>query len=455
MSDRHGPTGGGFTRRLGLLDCVFLSVGGMIGSAIFIFPGTTGQLIGPASVLAWVAAGLLMSAIALTYTELSLAFPHVGGPAVYPYETFGPRPALRSFASYLEGVCYCVGWGFGITFSALAIASYAAVIVPGLGSYGRVLPLVAILLSFVVNVVGVDVTSRTNLVFSALLLAVLVAFIALGLAHASPGNYRPFLTGGPLAFLAAVQVATVGFGAWTVITATAGEIKRPRWTIPRAILASLAITVLLYAGIDLALHGVVPPGAFVQGSAVASTPLGVAAMAFGIPVFSRFILPLAAIAAIFTTMLVGTLSASRVLYVLGENGTLPAGFASMSERFDVPWVGVVAITLLAGAFAAFPNYFFQLVVVSAVLGTGVPYAINILSFIGLRYYRPDIDPGYRAPGGYALAVVAFVALAIAMIGLATTELAWSIGAVVPISAYFVIRYWRRPDAFSRAADLQT
>src|SRR6056297_3416855 len=97
-------TDGTFSQKLGLLDAVLLSLGGMVGSAIFVFPGSTGRLTGPSAVGAWFLAGILMIAIALCYTELSLAFPETGAVAVFPYEAFGPYPAVRAFASYLEGV---------------------------------------------------------------------------------------------------------------------------------------------------------------------------------------------------------------------------------------------------------------------------------------------------------------------------------------------------------------
>ena len=439
-------SGGELERSLGLLDCVLLSVGGMVGSAIFVFPGTTGQLIGPASILAWVAAGVLISAIALVYTELSLAFPRAGGPAVFPYETFGSNRTVRAFASYLEGVSYSIGWAFAITVSALAIADYAAVIVPAAGGATVPIAVAAIVLAGGVNLVGVDFTSRTNLVLSLVLLAVLVIFVALGVAAADVGNYRPFLTGAPVQFFAAVNVAITGYGAWTAIPSAAEEIERPGRTIPRAILLSLLVTALLYAGVVAAIHGLIPGSAFVEGSAVATRPLSVAAESLGVPVFQRYVLPFAAIAAIFTTMLVGTLSAGRVLFALGRNGTLPRAFASVNERFGVPWLGIVAISALAGAFAAFPQYFYQLLVVAAVVGTGIPYAINVLSFVGLRRYRPDVTSPFRAPGGYWLALVAFAALAVAMVGLGVTAVVWSVGAVALIAGYFVVRHLRHADA---------
>lgn len=443
---------GRLDRRLGLLDCVLLSVGGMVGSAIFVFPGTTGQLAGPGAILAWVLAGLLMLSIALCYTELSLAFPRAGGPAVFPAETFGPWPLGRAFASYLEGICYAVGWGFGITVSALAIAQYAGILVPAASGHTIVLALVGVGLAVAVNLAGVTATSRTNLVLSAGLLAILLVFVALGLANADPTNYRSMFSDGLGSLAAAAAVAMTGFGAWTVIPASAGEVREPSRTIPRAIVLSLVVSTLLYGAIVAAVHGVVPASAFVEGAPVMAAPLGVAAESMGVALFANLLLPLAAIVAIFTTMLVGVMSAGRVLYALGENGTLPGVVGQVSDRTGVPWVGILLIGGLAAALAAVPQYFFQLLVVATVVGTGVPYAINIVSLVGLRRYRPDVDPGFRAPGGSALPVVAFGALAVAMVGLGATEVWWSAGALGVIAAGFGLRYLAAPRAVAPAAE---
>ena len=449
MSERVEASSGdgGLTRELGLLDCVLLSVGGMVGSAIFVFPGSTGRLAGPASTLAWLVAGLLMMVIALCYTELALAFPKAGGPAVFPAETFGPNPFVRLFASYIEGVSYCIGMVFSITISALAIAQYLGIAFPSMKGYVVLIALVAIVLSFLVNLVGVTSTSRTNLVLSSLLLTVLLVFVAAGLTKFEPTNYEPFFTGGPAKFFAAVQLALTGYGAWTAIPSVAEEVKRPAKTVPRAILLSLLVTTGGYTLVVVVLHGVVPTSAFQSGNAVIEVPLGVAAAKLGLPVVQRYLLPLGAIVAIFTTMLVGTMSASRIVLALGRNDTLPSFFAAVDSRFQVPWVGLVTVSLVAAALTAFPEYFYELLVIASVVGTGLPYALNIVSFVGLRYYRPDVTPPFRAPGGYALPAVALVALSVAMVGLGSTEVLWSLVTVVLIAGSFLVRYLIWPELF--------
>lgn len=426
-----------FDRDLDLLDCVLLSLGGMIGSAIFVFPGSTGRLAGASATLAWLLAGILMAAIALCYTELTLAFPHAGAPAVFPYETLGPWPEIRAFASYLEGVGYAFGWVFGITVSALAIAGYLGRLFPAASGYTVSIALLAVGAACGVNLLGVQLTSRTNLMVSAFLLAVLVMFVVAGLASAAPTNYRPFFAGDAASFLAAVQIATTAYGAWTVVPSAIEEVQEPSRTAPRAIILSLAVAAVFYTAIVAVVHGVLPISSFGQGGQVASTPLGAAAATIGLP-WLRYLLSVGAVAAIFTTMLVGTLSAGRVVFALGDNGTLPEVFAR-TNSYQVPWVGVLAVTLVAGALATFPGYFYELLVVASIVGTGMPYGINLLSFVGLRIYRTDVTPSFRVPGGLVVAGVAGVALAITMVGLGSTEIVWSLAVLGLVTAYYLLQ----------------
>ena len=427
-----------FTHRLGLFDCLLLSVGGMVGSAIFVFPGSTGQLAGPAAPFAWLLAGLLMTAIALCYTELTLAFPRTGALAIFPYETLGTSPRLRQFASYLEGVGYAIGWVFGITVSALAIAGYLGTVVPSATGHTTVVALVAIALVTAINLLGVEVTSRLNLVLAAVLLAVLGAFVAVATARFDPARTPRLVVGGPASFLAAVQIAMTAYGAWTVVPAAIGEVRDPAYTAPRAILLSLGVTAVLYTAVVFALHDVVPLPRFADGGSTLRTPLATAATILGVQ-WLRYALAFGAVVAIFTTMLVGTMSASRVLFAIGENGSLPSQFASVTTGTGAPGVGIVVVGTAAAVLTLFPQYFYELLVVASIVGTGIPYGINLLSFLGLRRYRTDVQPSFRVPAGHLVAGVAGVGLVVAMIGLGLTEVVWSTVAIALLTAYYAIR----------------
>jgi Gamma-aminobutyrate permease and related permeases len=426
-----------------------MGIGGMMGSAIFIFTGSTGMLAGPSSILAWLTAGVLMMAIALCYTELAIAFPKAGGPAVYPYETFGKNKTVRSFFSYLEGICFFLGWTLCVTISGLGIAYYLAIMIPGAAGHTIIIAITAILLCYVINLLGVTLTGKSNLILTAILLCIIIIFIASGISHAKPASYHPFFKGGGMGFVASVALAVGAFGAWTGITTAIEEVKEPEKNVPRAILLSLIITTIIYTLIVIALHGTVDASEFVEGNRVMLAPLGYASEKIGYVWLSRYLLPMAAVIAIFTTMLIGVFSIGRIFLALGRSEVLPKACAKVSKRFKTPWVGLTIAAVASIAFACFPQYFFKIIVVAMVIGTGLPYGINIVAFIRLRHYRKDVKPTFRAPGGYALPAIAFVVLGISMIGLGLMEIVWSLIALAIIGLYFVIRYFTHPEIFRR------
>ncbi|GAA0452407.1 APC family permease (plasmid) [Halococcus dombrowskii] len=413
-----------FSRTIGLQDLLLMSIGGMIGPAVFYYPAVTSRQAGPAAVLAWLAAGVGMTAIALCYTELATAFPREGGPAVFPAETLGKRPIVGRFFAYIEGVCYVIGWTFGISISAWFVTTYFGQL-PGLGGIAGhtvVLPVVAVAASFVVTLFGINLTKRTTLVLTAFILAVLVFLVAAGLGDlkSASGGFTPFFTGSASEFFGMMGVTLSAYGAWTVIPASAEEIKRPAWTIPRAILGSLLAVTLLYTVMMIVFIAVIPTASITADSTVLFAPLSVLAVNVGIGTIGQYLVPLAALVAIFTTMLIGISSSARVLVAMGRQGLLPKAFTTVSTRSGTPVVSVAIVAVAALGLVLVRGLYDQIVLASLV-GTVLPYAINVLSLIGLRRYRTDVTPTFEAPGGMALPAIALIFLGLMVIGLGVEQ----------------------------------
>lgn len=435
--------GDALPRTVGLRDLLVLSVGGMIGSSVFFFPAFTGRWIGPASILAWALAGVGMVSVALCYTELATAFPESGGPAVFPAETLGSNAAVRGFFTYLEGTSYALGWVFGVAVSAWYVANYAGAI-PGLSgvrSHTVAFGLVALVATLVVTLLGIDVTKRANLVLTAFVLAVLAVVAAVGLADGTPANAAPFFTASSTVgrFLAAVGVAITGYGAWTVVPAAAGEVKNPGWTIPRAIVGSLLLTTVLYTLVVVALHLSVPASAFASGNLVMVAPLSAVVGGAGLPLLADYALPVAALVAIFTTMLVGLTGSARVLRALAERDAFPAAFAATSERTNAPYVGLCVVAVAAAAVVVGKQVVGG-VVLAALIGTVLPYAINVASYVGLRVHRTDVAPPFRAPGGLLTAAVALCFLLALAVGLSLDHPLSAALTAAALLAGFVLQY---------------
>ena len=428
-------------RTVGFRDLLLLSVGGMVGSSIFFFPAFTGQWIGPAAILAWLGAGLGMISIALCYTELATAFPESGGPAVFPAKTLSPNTAFRQFAAYLEGTSYALGWAFGVAVSAWYVANYLGAIpeLAGVRSHTVAFGLLAILASLAITLAGIDITKQANLVLTAFILAVLTVVAAVGLVDGDPSNATPFVAGSETQFLAAIGVAITGYGAWTVVPAAAGEVKNPNSTIPRAIVGSLLLTTAFYTAIVLALHLTVPPSAFHRGDLVMVAPLSAVVVDAGLPLFANYLLPVAALVAIFTTMLVGLTSASRVLAALAERNLFPNVFAATNDQTNAPYVSLCAIAVAAAAVVVGKQVVGG-IVLAALVGTVLPYAINIASFVGLRVYRTDLSAPFRAPGGLVTAAVGFGFLVLLAVGLSVDYPVAAFLAIAALLAGYALQY---------------
>ncbi|WP_276248539.1 APC family permease [Haladaptatus sp. YSMS36] len=428
-------------RTVGLRDLLLLSVGGMIGSSVFFFPAFTGLWVGPAAILAWLLAGLGMVSIALCYTELATAFPKSGGPAIFPAKTLGANAFVRQFTSYLAGTSYALGWVFGVAVSAWYVANYLGTIPEFAGASGQpvLFGLLAIGASLAVTLAGIDVTKRTNLVLTAFILAVLTLVAGVGLTNGDPANATPFITGTGMQFLAAIGVAITGYGAWTVVPAAAGEVKNPNRTIPRAIVGSLLLTTIFYTAIVVAIHLTVPPSAFQQGNLVMVAPLSAVVVGAGIPLFANYLLPVAALIAIFTTMLVGMTSASRVLAALADQGLFPRVFAATSTRTNAPYLALCVIAVAASAVVVGKQVIGG-IVLAALVGTVLPYTINVAAFVGLRVFRTDISAPFRAPGGLLTAVVALCFLGLLAMGLSVDHPFAALLTLGVLVSGFVLQY---------------
>ncbi len=150
-------------------------------------------------------------------------------------------------------------------------------------------------------------------------------------------------------------------------------------------------------------------------------------------------LPVAALVAIFTTMLVGMTSASRVLAALAERNLFPSAFAATSDQTNAPYVALCAVAVAATAVVVGKQVTGG-IVLAALVGTVLPYAINIASFVGLRVHRGDISAPFRAPGGLVTAAVAFGFLVLLAVGL---SIDYPVAALLAISALlsgYVLQY---------------
>ena len=325
-------------RDLGLPSVLAISVGAMIGSGIFILPALALKIAGPAVVLAYLLAGLLVVPAALSKSEMATAMPEAGGTYIYIERGMGP----------LLGTIAGAGTWFSLSFKgALALVGGVPYLLLLFDLPLKPVALALAALLILVNVVGAKQTGRLQVAIVVVMLAALGWFAAGSAPSVQTGNYANFFADGIGGLLAATGLVFVSYAGVTKVASVAEEVEDPGRNIPLGILGSLAFTTVLYVAIVAVLVGVTDPGS-VAGTL---TPVAVAAeVTLGRAGVVAVIL--AAILALVSTANAGILSSSRYPFAMSRDSLAPSSLSAVSDRFGTPvnsitLTGVVLLVLIA------------------------------------------------------------------------------------------------------------
>ncbi|MFT4880036.1 MAG: amino acid transporter [Natronomonas sp.] len=368
-------------RDLGLPSVLAISIGAMIGSGIFILPALALGIAGPAVVLAYALAGLLVVPAALSKSEMATAMPEAGGTYIYIERGMGP----------LLGTVAGVGTWFSLSFKgALALVGgvpYLLLLVD--------LPLKPVALGLaaaliLVNVVGAKQTGRLQLVIVVVMLAALGWFAAGSAPGVQSANYANFFADGLGGLLAATGLVFVSYAGVTKVASIAEEVEDPGRNIPLGILGSLGFTTALYVAIVTVLVGVTDPGS-VAGSL---TPVAVAAEAtLGRAGVVAVIL--AAILALVSTANAGILSSSRYPFAMSRDKLAPPSLSTVSGRFGTP----VASITLTGAVLLVLIAFVPILDIAKLASAFqiMVFALINLAVVAFREGSTEYDPEFTSP----------------------------------------------------------
>jgi len=368
-------------RDLGLPSVLAISIGAMIGSGIFILPALALEIAGPAVVLAYLLAGLLVVPAALSKSEMATAMPEAGGTYIYIERGMGP----------LLGTIAGVGTWFSLSFKgALALVGGVPYL---LLLFDLPLKPVALGLATVlilVNVLGAKQTGRLQLAIVVVMLAALGWFAAGSAPSVQSTNYAAFFDAGLGGLLAATGLVFVSYAGVTKVASVAEEVEDPGRNIPLGILGSLAFTTLLYVGIVAVLVGVTDPGS-VAGTL---TPVAVAAeVTLGQAGVVAVIL--AAILALVSTANAGVLSSSRYPFAMSRDKLAPPSFSTVSERFGTP---VTSITLTGAVLLALIAFvpILEIAKLASAFQIVVFALINVAP-VAFRNGSAEYDPEFASP----------------------------------------------------------
>lgn len=406
--------------KLGLLDSSTILIGGMIGSAIFSLSGVTILNAGPAAILSWIVAAVILFAYGLQTAELSTIYPRSGGIFVFPAKSLGSNERQGRLWGWISAWAYLFGCWAGAAFSAIYVSIYLGVGFPAFGKYQVPIAIVTVIICGLFNIVNISVTGKANTIMTAGLAATLVIFIGIALFSGQwdANLFAPFFTQGAegaWGFMGAIPIAMVAYGSIVAVSFMVGEIRDPSKTVPKAMSIAMLVVVTLYVLVMVSVLGLVSSGFLQQNPGMAYIPLYAAAFTklAAIPWLTKLI-SISAVLALVTTILVVMALAARALQASAISGILPGFLAKNSEKTSVPVNAQIAVILLVGITAAFPNLT-NLIVNLGSLCNAVVVAIICLTVIAARRKHPSVPGSFRAPGGDLLPIITFIVIIAAYI----------------------------------------
>ncbi|XEO94133.1 amino acid permease [Latilactobacillus sakei] len=382
-------------------DLIALGVGAVIGTGIFILPGTIAALhSGPAITLSFMIAAVVCAVAAMCYAEFSSALPVAGSAYSYGNIIFGELIGwLLGWALFLEYMlsvaAVSTGWsayfvsfieGFGVHIPKAITGSFN----PAQGTYVNLFAVLIVLLISALLMTGTRSSTRINNLMVMIKIGVVLLFLVVGIFYVKSSNWQPFMPFGVSGVFKGASLVFFAYLGFDCVSASAAEVKNPQKNLPIGIIGTLVICTLLYILV-----------AFVLTGMVSYRELNVAnPVAFALQVVHQKwfagLLSLGALAGMFTMMLTMTYSSSRLVYSIGRDGLLPKMLGKIEPRHQTPINSVCVVTVIIATLGGLVSLDQLTNLVN--IGTLIAFFFMSIGVIPLRK-RKDIPnkDGFKVP----------------------------------------------------------
>ena len=431
-------------RAMGFWMLTAYGVGDILGAGIYALIGEIADVAGSLSWLSFLLAGIVAGLTGLSYAELGSRFPFSGGESYFMQQAF-QRPRL----SFLTGwLVFCSGLVSMATI-ARAFAGYAGHLIPSSSESLMVSSLVIVLA--LIALVGIRISSSANAVCTViestgLLLVAGAASVWLingntaaaeaetiasavmdSTQYGTGQRFVPVLQGAALAFF-----AFVGFEDMVNV---AEEVHEPERTMPRAVLTSITIAVLVYVVVVFTATQVVAPAML----ATSDAPL-LMVMEASWPQFPLFLFSIIALFAVANTGLANFVTSSRLIFGMSEQKLLPAWIGRVNAKTRTP-DAAIAVCFVVGLCLALWGSLSQLAGATSCLILTI-FALMNLGLILIQRRSPRTS-GFRTP-----TLTPFVALVscVVLLCFVSLEALTTAAVIVAVGVAFAFARKQPPDA---------
>jgi APA family basic amino acid/polyamine antiporter len=416
-------------RSIGRWSFAALVLNTIIGTGVFILPGTVAARLGWISLTAWIVAALVTAAMILCFAEVASRFAVAGGAYLFTQAAFGRFTGIQ------------IGWLAYVSRTTAAavqanlFTTYLAEFLPSAGTRVGGVVVTTIFIGFLaaVNLRSVLSGAQLSNVFASVKLASLVAFGVLGVfwllsGRAGPGASATDL--GAASWLQMLLLLMFAFGGFESALMPLAEVKDPQRDAPFGLLVGLGLVTLVYLAAQLTVLATLPdPGATNRPlAASARVMLGTGGAAA---------ISLAALVSVYGWLSSNMLAVPRLTMAMAHRGDLPGFFGRVHPVWRTPWISIL---IFAGVTWVLANQsgLLQNLTLSAVVRLFV-YGLVCAALPALRNkeLRGGVGPAqFRAPAGVTLAV-----LSVAVSILLATRMSVREGLALGVTVAIATAHW--------------
>jgi amino acid transporter len=428
LGDR-GLESEGLKRDVGYWGLLWASEGSIIGSGWLFGALLATTYAGPAAIISWIIASLIVILLALVHAELGGLFPVTGGTSRFPHYAFGSLAgATFGWFAYIQAATVA-------PIEVLAAIQYMSTAHWAAGYYnpakgtlngsGYAAAVILMVIFVFINLIGIRWLADSNSTITTWkILVPVLAFVVLLATHFHGSNFSAdggFFVHGPDGGAKSIMLAVADGGivfallGFEQAVQLGGESSHPQRDLPRAVIGSILLGAFIYVVVQFAFVGALNPATIAHyhswndlsnDLALSASPYYTVAKVAGLA-WLAWILRVDAVISPGGTGLIYLTATSRLSYGLSKNGYIPDVFEKAAKRTRIPVFGVLISTIIGLVFLLpFPSWGKLVGVVtgaSVLMYAGAPLALG-----ALRRSKPHIVRSYHLPGAHVLAPLAFV-----------------------------------------------
>ncbi|MDR6999638.1 APC family permease [Neobacillus niacini] len=408
-------------RRMGTFSLTMVGLGSIIGSGWLFGAWRAAQIAGPAAIFSWIIGMVVITFIALSYSELGAMFPEAGGMVKYTQYSHG------SFAGFLAAWANWIAIVSVIPVEAVASVQYMSswpwkwaqwthsLVVNGtLTGGGLAIASGLLIIYFLLNYWTVSLFSKANsfiTVFKIIIPGLTIgSLLFVGFHSSNFTSTGSIVPNGWASVLTAVATSGIifAFNGFQSPINMAGEAKNPGRSIPKAVIGSILIATVIYVLLQIAFIGAVNPSMIVNGwhHLNFNSPFADLAIALGINWLVILLYSDAFISPSGTGMTY-TATTSRMIYGMEQNKYLPSVFGKLHPLYGVPRQ---AMFLNLGVSFLFLFMFRGWGVLAEVISvaTLISYITGPVTVMSLRHTGPNLYRPLRLKGLSIISPLGFV-----------------------------------------------